>query len=174
MRKRRGRIAPRAGWAAVGMITLALLATIPAAPLPRLVWNASASAPLGLYRVTPGRDLDVDDMVVAWTPLAMRRLAATRHYIPLNVPLVKRVAALEHDIVCAEGPDISINGRWVAARLATDGKGRAMPGWSGCRVLGEGELFLLIEDNPNAFDGRYFGITEPSEVIGRALLLWPR
>lgn len=174
MRKRRAGLARGAGLVAVGAVTLAVLATIPAAPLPRLVWNASASAPLGLYRVTPGQDLDVDDMVVAWTPLATRQLAATRHYIPLNVPLVKRVAALEHDIVCADGPDISINGRWVADRMATDGKGRAMPWWSGCRVLGEGELFLLIEENPKAFDGRYFGVTEPSEVIGRAVLLWPR
>lgn len=164
----------RAALTLAGALSAALMATLVAPPPPALVWNVSASAPIGLYRITPGRPIDVDDMVAARPPADVRRLAAVRRYLPLNVPLVKRAAAIEHDIVCAAGVEITINGRWVADRYVADGQGRALPWWSGCRVLGEGELFLLMEENPKAFDGRYFGITMPGDVLGRAILLWPR
>ncbi|MCJ2182390.1 hypothetical protein MTR62_06700 [Novosphingobium sp. 1949] len=39
----------------IGMAALGL--TIAQPPLPRLVWNASASAPIGLYAVSPGTAL---------------------------------------------------------------------------------------------------------------------
>lgn len=48
-----------------------------------------------------------------------------------------------------------------------------MPFWSGCKMLVGGELLLLSAHVPNAFDGRYFGVTEPDEVIGKGTLLWP-
>ena len=62
-----------------------------------LVWNASASAPVGLYRVEPHAPVRRRDMVVAWLPRGARLLAASRHYLPANVPLVKRVAAVAGD-----------------------------------------------------------------------------
>jgi len=96
----------------------------------------------------------VRPMVVAWPPKAVRTLAATRHYIPLNVPLVKRVAAAPGDRVCARGTLIRVNGHAVVRRLARDGAGRAMPWWNGCRTLGEDALFLLMTDSPASFDGR--------------------
>ena len=34
-------------------------------PTPRLLWNASASAPIGLYQVSPGAPVMTGDMVVA-------------------------------------------------------------------------------------------------------------
>jgi type IV secretory pathway protease TraF len=47
-----------------------------------------------------------------------------------------------------------------------------MTRWTGCRRLGPGELFLLSPGKPDAFDGRYFGVTLPGEILGRARLLW--
>lgn len=140
-------------------------------PTPRLVWNATASAPIGLYWVRPGARIARGDMVIAWTPQAVRQLAATRRYIPENVPLVKRVAGASGDRVCAAGSAISVNGRRVALRLKRDGKGRAMPWWSGCRTLGTREYFLLMANVPESFDGRYFGITGNADIIGKAHLL---
>ena len=40
------------------------------------------------------------------------------------------------------------------------------------RFDGPGELFLLSPGKPDAFDGRYFGVTVPGEILGRARLLW--
>jgi conjugative transfer signal peptidase TraF len=157
-----------------GMTMLGALATSASlVPTPRLVWNASASVPIGFYwRVagTPSRG----DLVLARAPLWARRLAAERHYLPLNVPIVKRVAAVAGNVVCALGDAISIDGRVVAHRLASDRIGRPLPQWEGCETLGAGELFLLMADVPDSFDGRYFGVIERRDIIGRLVPLWTR
>ncbi|HEX8238274.1 MAG TPA: S26 family signal peptidase [Allosphingosinicella sp.] len=142
-------------------------------PRPLLVWNVSASAPLGLYAVGSPNLVQAGEMVVAWTPEPARSLAAQRRYLPSNVPLVKKVAAARGGRVCAVGQAIWVNGRHVAARREVDSRGRPLPWWTGCRDLGEGEYFLLM-DNPDSFDGRYFGVTDRQDMIGRAILLWAR
>jgi conjugative transfer signal peptidase TraF len=140
---------------------------------PRLVWNASPSAPIGLYWVWPGDVPMRGEMAIAWAPQRWRMLAAERHYLPANVPLVKRVAALHGDLACASGPRVSVNGVRVATRLARDPSGRALPWWEGCRRLRPNE-YLLLMDAPGSFDGRYFGISTRAELVGRARLIWRR
>ena len=153
---------------------IALLAfTVIVSPPPRLVWNASASAPLGLYAVHPGALPARGDMVVAWPPPQAGAFAAARHYLPANVPLVKRVVALSGDRVCAVGRSIEINGRHAATRLERDSTGRPLPSWQGCRKLAHGALFLLM-DAPGSFDGRYFGLSKAIDLIGKATPLWLR
>jgi conjugative transfer signal peptidase TraF len=170
-RVRRDRLRLRAVGLALGAVLLG--ATIIAPPVPRLVWNASASAPLGLYLITPDTQIESGDMVVARLPLRTRDLADGRYYLPINVPLVKRVAAIAGDEVCALGTSIYRDGRWIAVRKMVDGKGRTMPRWQGCHILRGGQVFLLM-DAPDSFDGRYFGITEPADIIGKARPLWAR
>lgn len=159
--------------AAVGITTLVVLASAALPPTPRLVWNASASAPVGLYWVQPNSDIEPGDMVVARLPDGIRQMAARRRYLPMNVPLVKRVVAIAGDEVCALGKDIFLNGRRIAERRATDAKGRPMPDWSGCLRLRGHQLFLMM-DAPASFDGRYFGVTGGLDVVGKARLLWAR
>ena len=142
--------------------------------MPLLVWNATASSRVGLYAVTPFAGPRIGDTVVAWAPDGARRLAADRQYLPADVPLVKRVAAVAGDRVCAKGGAMSINGRAAALRRSRDPSGRLMPWWTGCRVLGPGEAFLLSPAAPLAFDGRYFGVSGPGQIMGRARLIWPR
>ena len=154
-----------------GTILLLLSAALP--PTPRLVWNASASAPIGLYRVDPGALVEPGDMVIARLPRRYRLLAASRRYLPMNVPLVKRAGAYAGDKVCALGRNIFLNGRWIASRREVDAAGLPMPWWSGCMVLRGRQLFLLM-DSPSSFDGRYFGSTDGEDVIGKATLLWRR
>jgi type IV secretory pathway protease TraF len=153
----------------------ALLLPLVWRPAPRLVWNASASSPIGLYRIGAARGLRAGDMALAWAPATARALGAERHYLPRNVPLVKRVAATTGDVVCAQGTAILVNGRRVAVRRGADPAGRALPwSWSGCDRLRPGDVLLLSPDQPLAFDGRYFGISRGGHILGRASLLWPR
>lgn len=168
MKRRRLAIAVLAGLAAIPLAA-SMLWRLPVL----LVWNASASAPIGLYAVTPPDDVRTGEMVIAWTPDPARSLAADRHYLPSNVPLVKRVAAASGDRVCASGEAITINGRRAAVRRSTDAAGRAMPWWRGCRLLARHE-YLLQMDKPNSFDGRYFGITDNRDLVGRAVLIWAK
>jgi len=158
---------------AVSLATItALIAPTLLSVSPRLTWNATASAPIGLYAVHPSATVRTGDMVLAWIPASVRAMAAARHYIPSNVPLIKRIVAGPGDTVCARGFAIVIDGRQVARRRAVDGGGRALPWWTGCRTLQAGECFLLMAESPDSFDGRYFGPVPFSSILGRATLLW--
>lgn len=136
------------------------------------MWNATASAPVGLYRVEPAASLRRGGFVLAWLPDAARRLAAERDYLPADVPLVKRIAALAGDTVCCEQARVTINGIAVATALRADNWGRSLPHWSGCRTLGQYEVFLLMPDVPDSFDGRYFGPIKTDAIIGKLVPLW--
>jgi conjugative transfer signal peptidase TraF len=171
-RLKRARLRRGAALAAVGIACLG--ATIVAPPAPRLLWNASASAPLGLYQVQPGASPSVGDMVAAWAPAPARTIAAERGYLPARVPLVKRVVAGSGATVCADGSAVAVDGGIRIERRRDDAAGRPLPWWQGCRTLRKGELFLLMTDAPDSFDGRYFGVTASTEVIGKAVLLWRR
>jgi conjugative transfer signal peptidase TraF len=174
MDESRERRLPLGVWSTAALLVVtAVFGTLACSPIPLLVWNATPSSPIGLYRVMPARGLRTGDMVIAWPPTDSRRLAAARHYLPAGVPLVKRVGAVAGDRVCATGRRISVNGVPAAARLARDSSHRLLPWWSGCRLLGGGDLLLLSADSPRAFDGRYFGVTHSSDVVGEAALLWP-
>lgn len=163
-----------------GLGIAALIAPLAAPPAPRLVWNHSASAPRGLYLVSPGARLERGDMVVARLPEAWRALAAVRRYLPAKVPLVKQVAALEGEGVCAHGAilqidsGLQINSGRTVRRLARDARGRALPWWEGCLRLRRDEAFLLMADNPASFDARYFGVTQGRDIVGKARLVWAR
>lgn len=150
----------------------ALVVTTAFPPTPRLIWNASASAPIGLYAVSPKASLRRGDMAFAFAPSPARELAARRHYLPRNVPLLKRVVAMEGDEVCARNLALSINGRSTALRRRADRLGRPLDAWQGCITLGPDELFLLMTDRPDSFDGRYFGATARQQIVGRATALW--
>lgn len=139
-----------------------------------LIWNASASARVGLYRVVHQCSYARGDLVFAKPSPSVARLAARRGYLPAGVPLVKRIVATAGDTVCAQGENILIDGQFEAMRLSADSKGRPLPGWFGCRKLHHDEVFLLMEDVRASFDGRYFGPTNTSQIIGRLEPLWVR
>jgi conjugative transfer signal peptidase TraF len=157
----------------LGGLAAALSVTLVIRPVPLLVWNASASAPIGLYAVDPWATVAVGDQVIARLPLRWRTFADVRRYLPEAVPAVKRVAATDGDRVCARGRTVFVNGRAIALRLPRDGAGRPMPAWTGCFVLDPGHVFLLMPAR-GSFDGRYFGMTRRADILGRAIPLWTR
>ena len=138
------------------------------------IWNASASAPIGLYHVMRDRAPTRGDLVLAIPAPALAAFAARRRYLPLGVPLVKRIAAVAGDAVCAQGMEIFIGGRLAAQRLAADGAGRKLPAWMGCARLRRGKVFLLMANVHDFFDGRYFGPTDVSQIVGRLVPVWMR
>lgn len=137
-------------------------------PLPKLLlWNASVSAPIGLYRVNSMARPAVGDMVALAPPPALARFMAERHYLPVGVPLLKHVGARPGALVCRRDRAVTIDGRTVAVARASDSHGLPLPVWRGCRVLRTDELFLL-NAAPDSLDSRYFGPIPASGLIGRA------
>jgi conjugative transfer signal peptidase TraF len=164
----------RATAVAAASFALSFAAIAVTDPLPRLVWNASASAPIGLYLIQPDRDPPLDRLVAIAPPPHLGRWMAVRGYLGENVPLLKHVAAKGGQRVCRIGGTVSIDGRPVAVALASDRAGRPLPVWRGCRTLKAGELLLLNPAHPDSLDGRYFGPLRASTVLGRAIPILTR
>lgn len=139
---------------------------------PHLVWNVSASVPIGLYRVQPMPHPIVGTLVVAYPPEPLATWLAAGRYLPRGVPLLKSVLALGGQAVCRIGPVISIDGLEVGVARERDRSGRPLPAWQGCRTIGDGEVFLMNRDEPASLDGRYFGPIPISTIAGRAEPLW--
>jgi conjugative transfer signal peptidase TraF len=140
--------------------------------VPRLLWNASASTPIGLYALHSPDQLKVGDLVADRPPLALSRYMAVRYYLPLGVPLLKYVGAVSGQTVCRHGLTISVDNVAVATARTRDHAHRPLPVWQGCRTLKAGEIFLLNASAPDSFDGRYFGVVPVSTVAARARPFW--
>ncbi|MGE0407699.1 MAG: S26 family signal peptidase [Amphiplicatus sp.] len=141
---------------------------------PAFVWNASASAALGLYRIET-RAPRIGDFVLVKPDARLEEFIISRGYLPENTPLLKRVAVLSGAKICREETAIFIDGSPVAEALRFDSEGREMPVWQGCFSLSDDEVFLL-NSPANSLDGRYFGTTKITQVIGVAIpvLTWER
>ncbi len=154
----------------LAVVAVGVLSILPVTP--RLIWNASASVPLGLYSIEPARHLEVTDLVAVRTPEPLASFMAERRYLPRGVPLMKRVAALPGQRVCRNGAHITIDGIDMGEALARDRAGRALPSWQGCRRIADDEVFLMNWTAPDSMDGRYFGPLSTNTIIGRAIPLW--
>lgn len=149
-----------------------IAAPVWSAHTPRLIWNASASVPIGLYRIEAADRIAVTDLAVVIPPEALGRFLAERGYLPSGVPLLKRVLALAGQTVCRAGLDIIAYGARYGAAREQDSRGRSLPVWQGCRVIDKDAAFLMNWDAPDSFDGRYFGPLPLSSIVGRAVPVW--
>lgn len=139
---------------------------------PRVIWNASPSAPIGLYRIEQNPPV-IGDFVLVSPSGHAAELIKNRRYLPPDIPLLKRVAAMSGGEICRECERIFINKFHVADAFLVDSIGRDMPRWSGCFTLQSDEVFLL-NDHERSLDGRYFGTTKRDQIIGVAIPVFVR
>lgn len=156
--------------AAVSLLGVAAIASF----APRLIWNASASTPVGFYTIGDVGSLDVADLVAVDAPEPLATFLSDGGYLPRGVPLLKRVAALPGQRVCRTGLAITVDGLPMGDALDRDRRGRPLPVWQGCRLVANDELFLMNWQVRDSLDGRYFGPLPASAVIGRATSLHRR
>jgi conjugative transfer signal peptidase TraF len=141
-------------------------------PQPLLVWNTTASAPKGLYRVVSANNLKLGDLMIVKLPASEASFMNDRGYLPLGALLLKRVAALSGAEICRRGDRIFVKGKEIAQAKKSDGQGRPLPQWHGCRRLRPDEVFFVNADVPDSLDGRYFGPFPMSSIVGFAYPLW--
>lgn len=158
----------------LSMLAGTALIAVPAFSRPdiRFIWNASASVPVGLYRIVRAERIEVTDLAVVMPPDDLASFLDQRSYLPRGVPLIKRVLALRGTTVCRSGSAIVAYGMTYGEARAQDTRGRPLPVWQGCRRLGDAEAFFMNWDSPDSFDSRYFGPLPLSTVVGRAIPLW--
>jgi type IV secretory pathway protease TraF len=118
------------GTLAVAALGVALTAASPLDPR-FLIWNASASVPIGLYAVERPTQLRVDDLIaVAPGPLA--KFLADRAYLPRGVLLLKHVLAVSGQSVCRDSLAVTIDGTTIGEARERDSRSRSLPSWQGC------------------------------------------
>ncbi|MDO5706300.1 MAG: S26 family signal peptidase [Paracoccus sp. (in: a-proteobacteria)] len=158
--------------AATGIAVLVIGTAFVADIAPRLIWNASASLPIGFYRLEPPTDLALGDLVAVAPPEPLAQFVTARGYVGPGVPLLKRVTALPGTRVCRSGATVTVAGQALGAARERDSLGRPLPVWQGCRVVGAEQVFLMNREAGDSLDGRYFGPLPLSSVTARIVPLW--
>jgi len=160
-------------WAGIAFITVSATALSTAVDLPSvLLWNASSSVSMGLYRLQSVDHLGPRDLVAVAAPEQIAALIAERGYLPPDIPLLKHVAGLPGQIVCRLGRSISVDGVSLGQAQHTDSRARPMPVWQGCRRITYDEVFLMNPEAENSLDGRYFGPISRNALLAEAIPIW--
>jgi len=137
-----------------------------------IVWNASASVPVGLYLLETTDERYVSELVAVVPPEPLASFLAAGDYLPRGVSMLKHVLALPGQTVCRDGRVVTVDKVAVGMALERDRRGRSLPVWQGCRVISQDMLFLMNSQSADSLDGRYFGPLPISAVIGRAHRIW--
>jgi conjugative transfer signal peptidase TraF len=140
-------------------------------PGPRLIWNATASTPTGLYALRPVGQLHAMELVAVKPPEPIASFLADGGFLPRDVPLLKHVMGLPGQTVCRTGDAVTVDGIAVGEARDRDHLGRPLPSWSGCHMLHPTEIFLMNPSVPDSLDGRYFGPLPTSSIVARAIPL---
>lgn len=162
----------RAAILAMGAAGLALgLAPAVVSWPPAVIWNVTASAPIGLYLVQVTDHPRLGELVAVQPPPRLAAWLDRRGAAPLGVLLVKRVAALAPSTACWTPGGLQVDGAPIARLLLRDRSARPLPVPTGCRTLAPDEV-LLLNDAPDSLDARYFGPLPMAAVVGRARPIW--
>jgi type IV secretory pathway protease TraF len=114
----------------------------------------------------------VGELVAVLPPAPLATFLADRSYLPRGVPMLKHVLALPGQTVCRVGPSILVGAIAMGDARDRDSRDRRLPVWQGCRVIADGEVFLMNWQSADSLDSRYFGPISSSAVIARAQPVW--
>jgi type IV secretory pathway protease TraF len=154
----------------VATVGVALLAVKPVIdPAPLVIWNASASVPIGWYLVSKHQP-EIGEIAVIKLVDWVQLYASDRGYLPQNVLLLKPVFAIHASVICRFGTYVFVDGKQVAKAKIFDKKHRLLPVWRVCKELTSTQYFVLGRHR-DSFDSRYFGPIEQKQVVGTAFPL---
>ena len=92
---------------ALGVVSLMAPAFLQ--PHRMLLWNASASVPVGIYLIETTNTRYVSELVAVLPPEPLAAFLVAGNYLPRGVPMLKHVVALPGQTVCREGLVITID-----------------------------------------------------------------
>ncbi|MEL6237279.1 MAG: S26 family signal peptidase [Pseudomonadota bacterium] len=152
-------------WVILGLVLLLIPTFLN--PAPRLVYNPSASAQVGWYKVFPGKAFGQGDLVASHLPKQAGELANDRIYLPLGIPVIKTIGAVAGDEICRIDSTILLPDGERLEIKDSDHMGRALPQLpAGCFTLPHETVFLVSTRIETSFDSRYIGPVHTSLVLG--------
>jgi conjugative transfer signal peptidase TraF len=129
--------------------------------------NLTPSEPVGIYRLVAG---GAEHGALVWLKQPTGPTASVLHrYAPVNIPLIKRVAAVAGDVVQVGAHGVRIDGTlWPdSAPLDRDTEGKSLQPYPfGTYRVRTGQLWVMSE-HPSGIDSRYFGPVTETSVISR-------
>ena len=144
-------------------------------PRPKILYNPSASAPIGYYSIGSKETLTVGDQVALYAPDWARELADERGYLPYDYPLIKTIIGSEGDRFCGADGFVSGPNGTAITRLLRDRLDCELPSWQDCLVLSPDEYFVVSPETEAGisygFDSRYFGPVSKDMILGRVEFL---
>jgi type IV secretory pathway protease TraF len=84
-------------------------------------------------------------------------------YLPARVHLLKRVVALEGDVVCLADGSYRVNDIAISTIARRDAIGRPLPAFEFCGSVPAGMAFVATP-HPSSLDSRYFGPVQLSDL----------
>jgi conjugative transfer signal peptidase TraF len=121
----------------------------------RLTRNYTPSLPLGVYLLRPGLLVTKGALVDFEIPAGARALIVGR-YLPARFHLLKRVVALEGDLVCFADGSYRVDGTAISTIARRDAIGRPLRVFEFCGRVPAGMAFVATPC-PSSLDSRYFG-----------------
>ena len=149
----------------VSMAVAALVVAGTAFAASRLTRNYTPSLPIGVYRLRPELPVAKGEIVDLAIPSAARPLIVGR-YLPAGFRLLKRVVAIEGDVVCLTGGWYRVNGSAISPVAPFDSVGRPLPAFSFCGPVPPGMAFVATPV-PSSLDSRYFGPVPVRALLSR-------
>lgn len=143
---------------------------------PPLVYNASSSLPVGLYRSIPKDQLELGDIVRLALPESLQPVVARWGYAqhPAARYLIKQIAGLPGQTVCHQSGQIVVNGVIWGPVHHVDHLGyplpQALPEGS-CEQLGPAAYFVATPQGAS-LDSRYFGPVSHRDILQVIQPLW--
>lgn len=132
--------------------------------------NASASLPIGLYRITSDRSATLVEFCPAepFGSLSANRAYRGKGNCPDGAePLMKPIAAVAGEVVTTSVRGVTVSGRLLAnsAPLRVDTKNRILNPWPfGQYRVQAGTVWVISSYNARSFDSRYFGPIPVSSI----------
>lgn len=140
----------------------------------RITYQASKSMTKGLYLIRPAKSFHRNDIALFRPPIQIRSYMVNAHWIPKNSWMLKKIWGLPGDLVCWEGNYLQINNKKIRLLKSEIKKHQYLenylPTLKGCHELQKDQYLLLSNKVKNSFDGRYFGPTNKSQILGKAYL----
>lgn len=128
----------------------------------------SPSMPKGIYWVIPARSIFRGDVVIFKPSNEIDNFLLRHHWIPQSGILIKKVYGVPGDFVCKKNHEVFINHQKIAYVFDEYAPNKKLPNIPFCGKLKKDEYLLMSTRVKKSFDGRYFGIINRHNIIGKA------